>query len=273
LVPAQDEQVLFAVEIGGLDHALADRLARENPLLACQVATLSGIDAEGIDPERVSVLLAALRAGADLGTLADHAGVRVLDDPSAIALVLVDGPSGPVDLAEFHQLAASNPSWLLPPSTGSLAAAVNVWASAVRAELLPPPHRFPSLVPEDPDAVVLALIDHEQRCTELVQQLVQRALPSSTVAGRVLEALDSGIVAIVGTAQAGPFGRPEVPVTYRRGSGQVLVVRDGDPRVDPGQLSAQAPAEDLLRKDVGIESAERILDSLKALTANAWPAP
>jgi hypothetical protein len=273
LIPAQDEQVLFAAQIRGLDHALAHRIALENPLLACRVAAQPGVERQSANPERVSVLLAALKANADLGTLADRAGARLLNDPSVLGLVLVNGPSGLVDLPEFQRLAAANPSWLLPPGTGSLAAAVNVWASAVRAELLPPPHRFPRLVPEDPDAVVSALSDHEQRCADLVQELVQRALPASTVGDRVLEALDSGIVAVVGNARPAPFGRPEFPVAYRRGGGQVLVVRDGDPRIDPTQLSAHAPAEDLLRRDVGMESAEHILDSLKALTARTWPIP
>jgi hypothetical protein len=89
----------------------------------------------------------------------------------------------------------------------------------------------------------------------------------------VLQTLDSGIVAVVGDPQPGPSGRPEVPVTYRRGGGRVLVVRDGDPRVDPAQLSTYGRADGLLDQDRERESAVRVLDALKALTAQTWPAP
>jgi hypothetical protein len=100
LIPAQDEQVLFAVQTVGLTDVLADRLAVENPLLACRVAALPQVEPRPADPERVGALLAELAVGAILATLADHAGICVLDDASVLGIVLADEPSRHVDLTE-----------------------------------------------------------------------------------------------------------------------------------------------------------------------------
>jgi hypothetical protein len=252
---------------------LADRLAVENPLLACRVAALPQVEPRPADPERVGALLAELAAGAILATLADHAGICVLDDASVLGIVLADEPSRHVDLTEFNQLAATNPSWLLPAGTGSLAAAVNLWASAVRAALRPQRRLFPSSVPTDPDAVVAALTKHERACAELLRRTAEQVLPSPAVGPRILDALDQGLIAIVGNPQPGPLSRPDVSVTYRRGGGEILVVREGDPRVDANQLSTYGSADSLLRQHPTRETAKRVLETLLALTAKTWPAP
>jgi hypothetical protein len=273
LVPAQDEQVLFAVEIAGFNDGLAERLVAENPLLACRVAAMPEAEGAGLDPERLAALLAMLVADGDLPTLAGRGGIRVLDTEQVVGVVLVDGPSGPVELPEFDQLAAENPSWLFPPGTGSLAVAVNIWASVVRAALQPTRRLPPRLVPTDPDAVVRELVEHETACAELLTSAVKRILPSPAVGDRVLSVLDRGLVAVVEDPQQGPYGRLEVPVAYRRGGGQTLVVRDGDPRVDKAQLSTQGVADLLLDPHPIRETAKRVLDALEALTAKVWPAP
>jgi hypothetical protein len=272
LVPAQDEQVLFAVQMRGLTDALADRLAVEHPLLACRVAALPRIESRPADPDRVSGLLGKLTAGANLVLLADHAGISVLDDATVLGAVLAD-ESRRVELAEFNRLAATNPSWLLPAGTGSLAVAVNLWASAVRAGLRPQRRLFPILVPTNPDAVVAALIEHETTCAELLRTTAEQILSSPAVGPRVLDALEQGLVAVVGDPQPGPLGRPEIPVTYRRGGGEIIVVREGDPRVDPTQLSTYGSADSLLRQQPSRETANRVLGALVALTAKTWPTP
>ncbi len=273
LVPAQDEQVLFAVQIAGLDDTLADRLAVENPLLACRVAALAGVEGGSADPERVSATLVKLAAGATLAPFAGRAGVRLLDDPGVLGVVLVDGSCGLVDLPEFRRLAATSPSWLLPAGSGSLAAAVNVWASAVRAALAPQRRPLPSRVPKDPDAVVAALVEHETACAELLRTTVERVLPSPATGGRVLDALGTGLMAVVGDPFTEPSGRPTVPVAYRRGGGEILVVREGDLRVDTSQLDTSGVADGRLRLPPSTETAKRVLDTLKALTAGTWPTP
>jgi hypothetical protein len=273
LVPALDEQVLFATQLAGLDDALADRLVVEHPLLACRVAALPGVERGSAQPERVGVLLAELAAGATLEPLAGRRGVCVLDAADVLGVVLVDGQSRRIDLAEFHRLAAANPSWLLPAGSGSLAAAVNVWASAVRVALRPRRRGRPTPVPDDPDAVVRALIDYETACAALLRTTVRRVLPSPAVGNRVLEALGEGLVAVVDDPQSVPGGRAEVWATYQRGGGQILVVRQGDSRVDPSQLSSNGAVERLLRPDPAAAVARRILATLTELTDETWPAP
>jgi hypothetical protein len=273
LLPAQDEQVLFVVQIAGLDDALADRLVVENPFLACRVAALAGVERESAIPERVGALLGKLTADAGLVPLAGRSGVRLLHATDVLGAVLVDGPPGLVDLLEFRQFAATNPSWLLPASSGSLAVAINMWASAVRATLVPRRRLFPSRVPEDPDAVVAALVEYEATCAELLCTTVDRVLPSPCTGGRVLDALGTGLVAVVGDPHPDPSGRPEVPVAYRRGGGEIVVVREGDPRIDASQLDTSGVADGLLRRSPSTEISERVLDTLKALTAGAWPTP
>jgi hypothetical protein len=273
LVPAQDEQVLFAVEIAGLSDALTERLVAENPLLACRVVAMPEAEGAGLDAEHVAGLLATLVAGGVLPTLAGRGGVRVLDTDEVVGVVLIDGPPGPVELPEFDQLVAENPSWLFPSGTGSLAVALNIWASAVRAALQPTRRLPPRLVPTDPAVVVNELVEHELACAELLTTTVKRILPSPAVGDRVLSVVDRGLVAVVEDPQPGPYGRLEVPVAYRRGGGQTLVVRDGDPRVDKAQLSTDGDADQLLHRHPIRETAKVVLDTLEALTAKRWPAP
>jgi hypothetical protein len=158
-------------------------------------------------------------------------------------------------------------------SSGSLAVAINMWASAVRATLAPRRRLFPSRVPEDPDAVVAALVEYETTCAELLRTTVNRVLPSPCTGGRVLDALGTGLVAVVGDPHPDPSDRPEVPVAYRRGGGEILVVREGDPRIDASQLDTSGVAGGLLRTPPSTEISGRVLDTLKALTAGAWPTP
>jgi hypothetical protein len=65
----------------------------------------------------------------------------------------------------------------------------------------------------------------------------------------------------------------EIPVAYRRGGGETLVVRDGDPRVDKSQLSTHGVADLLLHRHPVRATAKVVLDTLEALTAKSWPAP
>jgi hypothetical protein len=273
LVPAQDEQVLFAVEIAGLSDGLTERLVAENPLLACRVVAMPQAEGAGLDAEHVAGLLATLVAGGVLPTLAGRGGVRVLDIEEVVGVVLVDGPSGTVELPEFDRLAAEDPSWLFPPGTSSLAVALNIWASAVRAALQPTRRLPPRLVPTDPDAVVNELVKHETACAELLTTTIKRILPSPTVGDRVLSVLDRGLVAVVEDPQPGPYGRLEVPVAYHRGGGETLVVRNGDLRVDKAQLSTHGDADRLLHRHPIRETAKVVLDTLEALAAKSWPAP
>jgi hypothetical protein len=130
-----------------------------------------------------------------------------------------------------------------------------------------------SSVPTDPDAVVAALTKHERACAELLRRTAEQVLPSPAVGPRILDALDQGLIAIVGNPQPGPLSRPDVSVTYRRGGGEILVVREGDPRVDANQLSTYGSADSLLRQHPTRETAKRVLETLLALTAKTWPAP
>ncbi len=89
----------------------------------------------------------------------------------------------------------------------------------------------------------------------------------------MLDALGTGLMAVVGDPFTEPSGRPTVPVAYRRGGGEILVVREGDLRVDTSQLDTSGVADGRLRLPPSTETAKRVLDTLKALTAGTWPTP
>jgi hypothetical protein len=58
-------------------------------------------------------LLAKLTAGATFVPLAGRAGVRLLDAPGVLGVVLVDGPSGLEDLPALSRIRVSNDSGVL----------------------------------------------------------------------------------------------------------------------------------------------------------------
>ena len=117
------------VEMAGVDDTLADRLAAENPLLACRVARLRRARGQA-DAGRAGMLLQALAAGRDLPLLAEP-GIQLFHHERFTGAVLAGDHHGTVDQAQFDTLIRYHPAVMVPADTGSLQLAVQLWAAAL----------------------------------------------------------------------------------------------------------------------------------------------
>jgi hypothetical protein len=265
-----DETVLFVVEMGGLNDTLADRLATENPLLACRVARLR--QARGrADAERVGWLLQALAAGRDLPLLGP-AGVRVFHHESVTGAVLAGNGHATVGQAEFDALIREHPAVIVPAHTGSLQLAVGLWAAAITRACRPGTKVFQPAPRPDTEAAIVLLPAYLREVERELHRFADTCLPG-TVRDRVLAAVEPrGIVAYVSDPVPGHLGALEVPVRYRRSSEYVVTRACGQETDDARQLTKDTLAE-MMRLHPAQQAANEIGRALSVLTHNAWPEP
>lgn len=264
-----DETLLFMVEMAGLDDTLADRLADENPLLACRVARLRQAHGQA-DAGRVGTLLQALAAGRPLPLLAEP-GIQLFRHERFTGAVLAGDHHGTTDQAQFDALIRDHPAVMVPADTGSLQLAVQLWAAAVTRACRPGARVFQPAPPADPDLATVLLPAYLREVEQEMRRLASICLPDA-VRDSVLAAVGPrGVVAYVGDPVPGRLGGLEVPVCYRRSSEYVVVRADREP--PEARELAQGTLAGMMRLHPAEQAAKEIGEALSVLTHNAWPQP
>ena len=264
-----DETVLFMVEMVGVDDTLADRLAAENPLLACRVARLRQARGQA-DAGRVGMLLQALAAERALPLLAEP-GIQLFHHERFTGAVLAGDHHGIVDQAQFDALIRDHPAVMVPAGTGSLQLAVQLWAAAVTRACRPGARVFQPAPPAGPDMATVLLPAYLREVEQEMHRLASICMPDA-VHDSVLAAVGPrGVVAYVGDPVPGRLGGLEVPVRYRRSSEYVVVRADGEP--PEARELAQGTLAGMMRLHPAEQAAKEIGEALSVLTNNAWPRP
>jgi hypothetical protein len=270
-LPAQlnvsyDEAVLFIVELTGLDHSFALRVATENPLLACRVARQRQSRGH-VDANHVGSLLQALARGRDLLALGRR-GIRLYRDEKLTGVALTGEDCQSVDAEQFRALAAVHPALMMTADTGSLQLAVTLWAAAVERALRPARRLFQPAPPADAVQAGQLLITYLRDTEQEIQRLANAALPA-TVCGRVLSAIGPpGIIGYVSDPEPGHFGELHVPVRYQR-STEYRVTR-GQPPEGAGPLNLDTLAR-MMHRPPAQEARDEIRRALEVLTNYNWP--
>jgi len=269
LTTGYDETVLFMVEMAGLDDTLADRLAAENPLLACRVARLQQARGQA-DARRVGLLLQALAAGRPLPLLAEP-GIQLFHHERFTGAVLAGDHHGTVDQTQFDTLIRDHPAVMVPADTGSLQLAVRLWAAAVTRACRPGARIFQPAPPPDPDMATVLLPAYLREVEQEIRRLASICLPDA-VRDSVLAAVGPrGVVAYVGAPVPGRLGGLEISVRYRRSSEYVVTRADRDP--PQARELAQDTLAGMMRLYPAEQAAKEIAEALSLLTNNAWPQP
>ena len=264
-----DETVLFVVELAGLNDCLADRLAAENPLLACRVARLRRARGRA-DAGRAGRLLQVLAAGRDLPLLAEP-GIQLFHHERFTGAVLAGDHNGSVDQTQFDALIRDHPAMMVPADTGSLQLAVQLWAAAVTRACRPSARIFQPAPPADPDMAIVLLPAYLRQVDQEIRRLASLCLPGA-VRDNVLAAVGPrGVVAYVGDPVPGGLGGWEVPVRYRRSSEYVVTRADGEP--PEARELAQDTLAGMMRLHPAELAAQEISEALSVLTHNTWPQP
>jgi hypothetical protein len=264
-----DETVLFLVEIAGLDDGLANRLAAENPLLACRAALLRRAGGRA-DAERAGRLLQVLAAGQDLPLLAEP-GIQLFHHKRFTGVVLAGDHHGAVDQTQFDALIRHHPALIVLAGTGSLQLAVRLWAAAVTRACRPAARVFQPAPPADPEMATVLLPAYLSEVDQEICRIASTCLPD-TVRDSVLAAIGPrGVAAYVGDPVPGRLGGLEVPVRYRRGSEYVVTRADGEPS-EARDLAPDTLAG-MMRLHPAEQAAWEVSQALSVLTHNTWPQP
>lgn len=268
LSATSDETVTFMIEIAGLDHTLALRLATENPLLCCRVAQQQRARGRA-HAGRVSQLVRAMAGGLDLPLIAG-AGIKVCDHDQFTGAVLAGENCQTVDVTEFAALAGEHPAIMLPASAGSMQVAVTLWALAVERAHRPDRRLFQPPPPADPNLAAPLLTAYLQAVRQELHRLASVSLPA-TIRDRVLTTIGSpGIIAYIGDPVPGPLGGTDIPVYYRRGT-EHAITRGQPP---PGfRHQAMDTLGQMIQKHPSASASGEISLALSALTGDAWPVP
>jgi len=264
-----DETVLFTVEMAGVDDTLADRLANENPMLACRVARLRQARGQA-DAERVGMLLQVLAAGQALPLLAEP-GIQLFHHERFTGAVLAGDHHGTAGQAQFDMLIRDHPAVMVPADTGSLQLAVQLWAAAVTRACRPGARVFQPAPPANPDMATVLLPAYLREVEQEMRRLAGSFLPDAVRDSVLAAAGPPGVVAYVGDPVPGRLGGLEIPVRYRRSS-EYLVTRAGREPPEAREL-AQDTLAGMMRLHPAEQAAKEIGRALSVLAHNAWPQP
>lgn len=260
--PGDEERLVFAAQIGGIDRAFADAVARRLPFALPRFAPLDTRHLGDDAPDEISSVLSAVappgtptgvalwrtpdgrvvafsRAGIDRPWLSDHEGRAAL-----VAGPWVVGTGGPVDLA------------------------VRLWRQQILAVLQPrvaSGRPRPRTAAEARDAVAA----HAAEVAVEVRRLLSAAVPSEHVADLAAELGPAGVTAQLYPAPDHPVqSRGDWVVAYTHTDGIDVSFTDG-PAPNTGHL-ARGTLDSMIGTSVDAQAAHRIRDAVNRLTGGRW---
>lgn len=267
LQPGDDQRVLFAAEMSGVNAALALLVARDQPFLTVRLASFDRRDLTEEAPTEVETLISHLIPAQDgyLVTLWRTADARV------VAVGSSQDRSSWVDESTALRLGEVAPTVVVEDG-GPLAVAVRLWRQDLIARL----HTAPGLGPRHPTSL-------EEACSALEAHARQTAAATDHLIGAVAPPGHAPVL----SAQVGPFGLTATvypaaagyrgvdwPVSYFHTEDvSIVAAPDEDQnsatgyanlvgrRSSVGTLTADPPAA---------AAAKRVRDAINSLTRGNW---
>ena len=181
LQPSDEQRVMFAAEIGGVDAAMAAQVVRDLPFLAANLAEHERRDLTENSPTEVAQLLRPLDSDHGFGV----ALWRTSDD-RVTALRRAGGTSGWVDEATARGLMPTTPA-VIVENPGPLKVAVRMWRQSLVLRLKPP-GTLPMRRPMSTGEACAILIEHADRTARTTRKLIAAVAPpghASALASRV----------------------------------------------------------------------------------------
>lgn len=271
---AGDEQrLVFAGEIGGVDSLLAAAAVTEVPLASLRLAAYDARPSGDDAPAEVAALLGLLAPRTTEGVRIWRSGKRI------VASLVPDQPSAWVEGPEGRELARRWPTAVVAPPNGPLAVATRLWGLAVTRWLTAGAEPHPR-TPQSPAEATTAVAAHSRATVVAISRHLEQCF-SETAAAAVREAMGPlGLRAVVYQRARRAAADGDYAVVYQASE-------DIDVRVASEEEAARLQAEGalgffggaggqtgvewLLRRTPSAAAADRIREAVTRLAGTDWP--
>ncbi len=273
LQPGDEQRVLFAAEVGGVDAALATLVARDQPFLVVRLARFDRRELTEGAPAEVETMLRRLLPG----TVGHRLALWRRPDGRVVAVRHDEDGSTWVDEPTAQRLLATRSAVVVEENAGPLKVAVRLWRRELLARLRTA-NTLPARRPNSLNEACSALVAHAEQAAAATASLIAVVAPpghATVLAGRVGPV---GLNATVQTATEG-IRDPFWPVSYRH-SETVRVV--AAPVEGKGEGAGGAPnlrqgghssVEALIGDPPAAAAANRVRAALHGLTVRGWLSP
>jgi len=266
---SDEQRVLFAAEVGGVDAAMAAMVARDLPFVIVSLAGYDRRDLTRDTPAEVECILQHLDAGSGYGIC-----LWRVDNHRVVALQSTGKASGWVNEERAREMLPTT-SAVVVDNPGPLKIAVRMWRQKLVLRLKPPETmRMPQPASQDQACVVLA--DHAVRAAAATRTLIAAIAPpghDSTLAAQVGPL---GLQAIVHQTQE-QLGGTQYPVSYLH-SDTISISKAPDYEADaslsgPEQHWGLTTVEALTRLSPEADAVSRVRAAIEEMTTRSWLAP
>ncbi|WP_330275162.1 ATP-binding protein [Lentzea sp. NBC_00516] len=260
LSQADEQRVVFAAQIGGVDAELAAAVVRDLPMAAVAVADYDTRGLEESAPAETANLLAVLVRSDALPIVSFW---RYQD--GVVAFLRNNGESGWVNDDEAQELAKYSPS--VTGRGGPLDLAVRLWRRHLRLRLTPM-DGAPIGRPRTSAQAVDALRLHATSTAAEIEKLL-RILPVSARAAVAIQVGPFGMTARIDRHQQESFGSMEWIVTFGHSEEiDIAEIDDESDRVD--RLGTTGSVQHVLSVPSQTRAAARIREAINKIVDRDW---
>jgi hypothetical protein len=262
-----DQRILFAAEVGGVDEEMAALVVRDQPFLAVRVSEFDCRNLSEAAPREVERLLCYL--------LPDETGCSVAlwrtDDGRVVAVRSGAAQSEWVDEAAARRHLLTMPSVVVQDG-GPLAVAVRLWRQDLLAGLLAP-EALGSPWPTTVEQACIALRSHSEQAAAATKQLITAVAPRGHASELAARVGPVGLTATVHPAEAGLRGH-HWPVSYFRSEDVQVTISPSQHPVWSGSSTmrhtSHTSVDVMIEKAPATDAAKRVRDAITGLTRQGW---
>ncbi|MEU3981471.1 AAA family ATPase [Streptomyces sp. NPDC026672] len=263
LSAGDDQRILFCAELNGVDHVLAELVARDIPFTSVLLSSFDSRRLEKDAPELVASLLDKVSP-----VQGQTVALCRLSDDRVMAVRQPGHRRGWITQAQARELAQRFGAIVVDATAGPAAVAVRLWRKEMQALL-----RIPSAPtirrPASGETACEVLAAHAKKTAEISRDLIERVAPPGHVDMLAAQVGPLGLHAIIGREENGPFGK-FLPVSYGRAS-NILVRAESEPgRNSFSEGGSSTTLEYLLDKSPASAAAERVQKAIESLTIQGW---
>ena len=258
---SDEQRVLFAAAIGGLDSRLAAVIVRDLPFLAVRLAEFDRRQPDTRTPMEVSRLFQGLTLGA---------GVRPValwqDESRVVAFADTAGTPRWISNVEATQLARTTPH--VAATGGPLALAIGLWRQELRAALRSI-EQLPSPRPQSAEDAAASLRTHVIATSTEVNRLLN-GMPVAVRDALHREIGPLGMTAVVARAREARYGVAEWPIRYSRTEQVDICLEVNGGQANPDVRSGQSTVDHVLSSTPSVEATKLIRDAINRLADTHW---
>jgi hypothetical protein len=264
-----EQRVLFAAEIGGVDAAMAAQVARDLPFATVRLAIHDRRSLAEDSPTETERILRHLDAAHGYGV-----GLWRTADGRVVALLRPDEVSSWLDEPAAYDLMQRVPSAIIEDPR-PLKVAVRIWRLSLVMQLKPPEAvTVPQPISQDQACALLA--EHAAKTAKSVQDLIAFVSPPGHRDELASQIGPLGLRAVI-HAQEQQFGTVTWPVSYLNAeTTTVEKVSDGNDSAHTRRADESwglTSFDELTRRSPSAEAVRRVRAALEELTVPGWLTP